>query len=103
MTDTRIPTWTLADRLRKSRSAVGLEQKDMAERLMVSRGAIAGWETGNHKPSRLALVHWAQETNVPLDWLETGVVTDTLIGRQTRPPARRVTSHGHRRLHLAVA
>lgn len=67
-----IPQWTLGDRLRKARKTAGLEQVDMARLLVKSRGAVAGWEAGAHRPDELALRAWAHETNVSLAWIKYG-------------------------------
>lgn len=69
----RIPTWTLGDRLRKAREHAGYaRQQDIADELHVSRSAVAGWENGTHAPSYLALYRWAEVTDVPLEWLRDG-------------------------------
>lgn len=67
-----IPTWTLADRLRKSREAVGFDQVDIANRLAKKRSTISNWERGKNRPDELALRAWAHETRVPLEWLKHG-------------------------------
>lgn len=69
----RVPTWNLADRLRKAREHAGFKrQEDMAATLHVSRSAVGNWETGENKPSYLALLRWAEVTDVPLEWLTDG-------------------------------
>lgn len=64
-----IPSWTLGDRLRKSREDAGIKQDEMARRLIKSRGAISGWEQDLHRPDGLAVRAWAHETHVPEWWL----------------------------------
>lgn len=77
MTQTLIPAWTLADRLRKARKAAGLEQDHIAEQLGVARTTIAGWENGHHTPATLYVREWATITGVDLGWLRGGGVTTT--------------------------
>lgn len=72
MTDVRIPTWTLGDRLRKAREAADLRQEDLAPHLHVARATVASWENDKHAPSYLAIMKWAELTDVPLDWLAEG-------------------------------
>lgn len=64
-----IPTWTLADRLRKSREFAGLEQNDVADYLGMSRGAISDWERDVRKPKLGVLRLWSEVCHVPLEWL----------------------------------
>lgn len=71
---TTIPTWTLGERIRKARESSGLKQSDLAPKLRVSRTAIAGWESGTHRPSYSALVLLADITGVPVEWIETGEI-----------------------------
>ena len=79
MTDTRIPTWTVGDRLRKAREAAGLRQVDLCTQLHVARATIAGWENDQHKPTFLAIERWAQITGVPVNWLAVGEEEDAVI------------------------
>ena len=67
-------TWTLADRLRKSRQMAGLEQADVAELLGVSRNTISNYETGKSEPTATTFVLWAEATRASLDWLALGIV-----------------------------
>lgn len=67
-----IPTWTLSDRLRKSREAAGFDQIHIAERLAKKRTTVSNWERGRNRPDELALRAWAHETRVPLEWLKWG-------------------------------
>jgi transcriptional regulator with XRE-family HTH domain len=79
MTDVRIPTWTLGDRLRKAREAAGLRQDDLAPMLHVARATLASWENNKHMPSYLAVLKWAEVTGVPVEWLAEGrTVTGTV-------------------------
>lgn len=62
--------WTFGDRLRKAREAAGLEQADMARKFGVSAAAVSKWERGAQPRNLFAVASkWAEETDVPLDWL----------------------------------
>lgn len=66
-----IPTWSLVDRLRKSREAAGLTQQQLAKALGVSRRTLVTYER-NDQLKRRVLMAWALATGVPLAWLEQG-------------------------------
>lgn len=66
-------TWTLADRLRKSRMLADIEQGDIAERIGVARTTVSNWENGRSEPSATYFVRWSQEVEVSLEWLAEGV------------------------------
>lgn len=78
MSDTRIPTWTLGDRLRKAREFVGLTQEQLADRMGVSRKTVSNGEAGGHTPHPLTLSAWAAACEVSLAWLldDDSTVTD---------------------------
>lgn len=76
----RVPEWTFAERLRKARRDIGLNQETMAERLGVKSTTYGAWETGRNKPdvadlaeklegvtgiSRLWFVGWADGGSHP--------------------------------------
>ncbi len=67
------PTWTLVDRLRKSRLLADIDQASIAEALGVSRNTVSNWETGRSEPSATYFIRWAQVTGVTLDWLAEGL------------------------------
>ncbi|WP_096359409.1 helix-turn-helix domain-containing protein [Microbacterium sp. TPU 3598] len=71
------PTWTLVDRLRKSRLLAGLEQAQIADALGVARNTVSNWERGRSEPSATYFVRWAHATGVTLDWLAEGVNAET--------------------------
>ena len=80
MADTMIPTWTVADRIRKAREVAGLDQIELAERLYVARSTVSTWENNPTTiPHRLKIDKIAEVTGVPASWLLTGSAdTDTL-------------------------
>lgn len=67
-----IPTWTLADRLRKSRDAAGLNQEALAARIGSSAKTVGRYEAGASEPKRYLVLAWAMATGVDSLWLETG-------------------------------
>jgi len=69
-----VPTWTLTDRLRKSREHAGFTQQELADRIGLSRGAIGNYEQGTNPPKRPTLLAWSLATGVPFTWLETGEI-----------------------------
>jgi transcriptional regulator with XRE-family HTH domain len=74
-TGEHIPQWTMADRLRKSREDLGLDQQQMAERLGIARQSVSNYERGHTRPLRLILRQWALATGVPEWWLRSGDVS----------------------------
>ena len=67
-----VPTWTVADRLRKSRELTGQDQAAFADSVGISRTSVGNAERGDVVPRRLTLKMWAMATGVNLQWLETG-------------------------------
>ena len=71
MTTTVTPTFDLADRLRKSREMLGVDQATMADLIQVSRNSVSGWESRKHTPHPKNLRDWADATGVDVEWLVT--------------------------------
>ena len=69
-----------AARLKDRRTALGLTQEALAEKIHVTRQAVSNWENGKSLPDleMLALLSWALEVDV-----------STLLGEQAPPPSRR--------------
>lgn len=68
-----IPEWTVADRLRKARELTGMDARDFAAHVGISRNTVSNYENG--KTSRIGrpmLAAWSMATGVPMKWLETG-------------------------------
>jgi transcriptional regulator with XRE-family HTH domain len=68
-----IPEFRIGDRLRRAREITGLDRKDFAAEVGVSRSTVSNVENGVTTPSRLVVRAWALRTGVPADWLETGM------------------------------
>lgn len=76
MSQTALPTFTVGDRLRKARELTGMDQKDFAAALGMSRNTVSNYEVGNTPPKRMALNAWALATGIPVEWLLTGQAAD---------------------------
>lgn len=60
-------------RVRVARQRAGMTQSQLAERIGVTRGAVANWEiTKRPKPSVSNLIEIALATGVSFEWLATG-------------------------------
>ena len=63
----------LSIRIRKARRWGGLCQRELAQRLGVTRGAVANWESsGASAPTTLRLAQLAKTIGVSHEWLTTG-------------------------------
>lgn len=71
-----VPNWTVGDRLRKARELAGFSVNSMASELHVARNTIARWEHGRGGVPRTALMSYALVCEVPMGWLETGLVEE---------------------------
>jgi transcriptional regulator with XRE-family HTH domain len=68
--------------MHESRTAIGLNGKDMARRLMVTEKSVQNWEHNKVIPYTRSLLDWAAVTGVTVEWLLTDVDDD---GNQTVP------------------
>jgi transcriptional regulator with XRE-family HTH domain len=64
-----VPTWTLADRLRKAREHAGLKQSELAGRIGIARSSVVNYEAGRYVPSRPVVLSWALCAGVDYKWL----------------------------------
>lgn len=60
---------SLGAKLRELRLRDGMSQEQFAERLDISRSAVAKWESGAGTPETENLIVIAKEFSVSLDWL----------------------------------
>jgi transcriptional regulator with XRE-family HTH domain len=67
-----VPTWTVADRLRKAREITGLDKQDFARKVGLSRETVRNVETGRVEPRGVTLNAWAFATGVSVEWLAHG-------------------------------
>ena len=61
----------LAMRIRKARRHAGVSQQALADRLGVTRGAVANWECANSVPAAIRMGKIARVTGVSFEWLAT--------------------------------
>jgi orotate phosphoribosyltransferase-like protein len=71
-----------ADRMRRALRISGLTVNDVAEELDVSRNTVSAWINGRIEPKRASVMAFAQLTDVPVPWLEFGMIPD---GWESRP------------------
>jgi transcriptional regulator with XRE-family HTH domain len=69
---TSLPTETVGARIRALRLAANMTQDELAEKLEVSRSAIAQWETGRAGQGRENLERVAKVLNTSLGYLVSG-------------------------------
>ncbi|MDO8414049.1 MAG: helix-turn-helix domain-containing protein [Gallionellaceae bacterium] len=62
---------TFGDRIRMTRLAVGISQKELAKKAGVSQGLIGQLESGRNQGSKY-IVTIAKALNCPIEWLATG-------------------------------
>jgi transcriptional regulator with XRE-family HTH domain len=67
-----VPQWTIADRLRKTRESIGVNQRTMAEMLGLSMRQIQSAENDEVVAKPLLLMGYAMLTGVDLEWIKTG-------------------------------
>lgn len=66
-----VPSWTLTDRLIKSRAHAGMNQRDIAEALDISVRTVNRYEAGD-TVKRGIVIGWAFACGVSPEWLLTG-------------------------------
>jgi len=64
-----VPTWDIADRLRKSLREADIGVQEMANYLQVARNTVSTWINGRIEPSAQTVRLWALRTGVPFEWL----------------------------------
>ncbi|MBU8832459.1 helix-turn-helix transcriptional regulator [Mycolicibacterium goodii] len=70
-----VPQIEVRHRLRIAREYAGLEQKELAGIIGVSRTTVSNAEAGSVKPRRITVNAWALACGVPASWILTGSVT----------------------------
>jgi transcriptional regulator with XRE-family HTH domain len=74
---------TLGEKIKEARKQCGLTQEELAERMTVSRSAIAKWESNNGIPDVDNLRALAQLLNVSIDYLlNDGETIDKFVLRE---------------------
>ena len=69
---TKIPVWSIADRLRKARETTGMDQIEFSTHSGISRTSITNYEQAKREPKGLYLRAWAEATGVDIHWIEYG-------------------------------
>ena len=72
--------------MEKALKQAGMTALAMADYLGVSRGTVATWLHGKHKPSTASLMLWALRCGVPYGWLLDG---EDWVRRQGLEPRTR--------------
>lgn len=72
MTPSNIPTWSIADRIRKAREHAGLDQTELADRTNIARSTISNYERGTTRPSKVYVKTIALATGVDPEWIWSG-------------------------------
>ena len=62
----------IKDRLKQLRHAVGIKQRELADRLEVQVGLIGNWESGARNIPKTRIYQICKEYNVREEWLKTG-------------------------------
>ena len=71
---------TLGEKIKEARKQCGLSQEQLAEKMAISRSAVAKWEANNGLPDIDNLKALAQLLNVSIDYLlDDGEVIDELV------------------------
>lgn len=74
---------TLGEKIKEARKQCGLSQEQLAEKMAVSRSAVAKWEANNGLPDVDNLKALAQLLNVSVDYLlDDGEVIDEVVMRE---------------------
>jgi len=80
-----VPSIEMYDRMRIALRHANVGVSEMADYLGVTRQTVGNWINGHVKPSRQSLLLWALRTGVPLEWIETGTVSDSSEHEKPRP------------------
>lgn len=72
---------TVGEKIKEARRQCGLSQQQLAEKMLVSRSAVAKWEAGNGLPDVDNIKALAQLLNVSIDYLlgEGGAAETTVL------------------------
>lgn len=79
-----MPPIEVRHRLRIAREYAGLDQKQLADLIGISRTSVGNAETGVVRPRRITLNAWALACGVPVSWLTDGVSKGPDDGPESR-------------------
>ena len=74
VTETYVPVWTLADRLKKTRAGTKLNIVDFSKFTGLSPRQVQYAESGKAQPHDVVVTIYAAKTGVNYNWLSSGVV-----------------------------
>jgi transcriptional regulator with XRE-family HTH domain len=74
VTETYVPVWTLADRLKKTRAGTKLSIANFSKFTSLTPRQIQYAESGKAAPHDVVVTIYAAKTGVNYQWLSTGVV-----------------------------
>jgi transcriptional regulator with XRE-family HTH domain len=77
----------MGSRIAAARHRAGYTQRDFADALGVSHGAVGGWETEHKRPGRNNLAKIAKLCGVSMDYLQVG--GEDIIAAMPSRPARK--------------
>jgi transcriptional regulator with XRE-family HTH domain len=69
VSSSRVPEFSLGERIRKAREDQELSQQRFADMLGVDRKTLGGWENGRHRPGYGDLMLVSSVGDVSLEWL----------------------------------
>jgi transcriptional regulator with XRE-family HTH domain len=69
-----VPTWDVADRMRKCLREANVGIQEMADYLGVARSTLGNWVGGRIEPSTQTLRLWAMRCGIDYEWLAYGAV-----------------------------
>jgi transcriptional regulator with XRE-family HTH domain len=69
VSSSRVPVFSLGERIRKAREDLGLSQQAFADALGVDRKTVSNWEGGRNRPRYGDLMLIASVADVSLQWL----------------------------------
>lgn len=105
MRTTRIPQWTVGDRLRKARETAGLGVEEIAVKVGRTRNSVTKYERSRTVDVNIVR-SYAALTDTPMEWLLTGFGPENggdasnVVTLSTR---RGIFAGKTRNLHLAAA
>ncbi len=69
VSSSRVPVFSLGERIRKAREDLGLSQQQFADVLDVDRKTVSNWEGSRNQPRYGDLMLISSVTDVSLEWL----------------------------------
>ena len=80
-----------AETLRKLRTDIGLSQRELAERMYVTRSTVARWESGSRLPDAVMISRLSRCLDTDMNTLlSSAVESDDASTRTDTPPVRRL-------------